>query len=85
MAMTEFGTSAAQTVNIWSKLTMREMLKKTFFKKFLGTGKTAIIQRMKELERSAGDTIKFDLLMQMTGAGVTGDCAHVSHPALLLG
>ena len=26
-----------------------------------------------ELEKSAGDTIYFDLLMQMTGAGVTGD------------
>lgn len=52
---------------------MREALKATLFKKFLGTGKKAIIQRLTELEKSAGDQIKFDLLMQMSGAGVTGD------------
>lgn len=39
----------------------------------MGTSKTSIIQRMVELEKSAGDQIKYDLLMQMTGAGVTGD------------
>jgi len=71
--ITAFGTNDAQTVKIWSSLTMREALKSTLFNKFLGTGKGAIIQRMTELEKSAGDTIKFDLLMQMTSDGVTGD------------
>jgi len=73
MAVTEFGTNSAQNVNIWSKLTMREALKATLIKKFLGTSKRAIFQRITDLEKSAGDTIKFDLLMQMTGAGVSGD------------
>jgi N4-gp56 family major capsid protein len=73
MAVTAFGTNDAQTVKIWSSLTMREALKATLFKKFLGKGKKAIIQRLMDLEKSAGDTIKYDLLMQMTGAGVTGD------------
>ncbi|MBU0476377.1 MAG: DUF4043 family protein [Bacteroidetes bacterium] len=73
MALTEFGTSSSQNVNIWSKLTMREILKKTYFRKFLGKSKKAIIQWLTDLEKSAGDTIKYDLLMQMTGAGVTGD------------
>jgi N4-gp56 family major capsid protein len=73
MAITAFGTNDAQTVKIWSTLTMREALKATLFRKFLGTGKKAIIQRLTELEKSAGDTIKYDLLMQMTGSGVSGD------------
>lgn len=73
MAITAFGTNDAQTVKIWSALTMRDMLKATLFSKFLGTGKQAIIQRLTELEKTAGDTIKYDLLMQMNGAGVTGD------------
>jgi len=60
-------------VKIWSALTLREALKKTMFMKFLGTDKTAIIQRLTDLEKSAGDEIKYDLLMQMNGAGVTGD------------
>jgi N4-gp56 family major capsid protein len=73
MAITAFATAADQTVKIWSTLTMREALKQTLVNKFLGTGKGAIIGRMTELEKTAGDQIKYDLLMQMTGAGVTGD------------
>ncbi len=73
MAVTAFGTNDAQTVKIWSSLTLREALKATMFGKLMGTGKSAVIQRLVELEKSAGDQIKYDLLMQMTGAGVKGD------------
>lgn len=73
MAYTEFGTNDAQTVKIWSTLTMREALKSTLFKKFLGSGKKAIIQRLTELEKQNGDVIKYDLLMQMGNDGITGD------------
>mgnify|MGYP003573991823 FL=1 len=73
MSVTAFGTNDDQTVKIWSSLTMREALKSTLMMKFLGTGKGAILGRMTELEKGAGDNIKFDLLMQMTSDGVTGD------------
>jgi len=73
MAMTEFATGDASTVKLWSKLTMRDMLKKTYIKKFLGTGKSAILQKLPDLEKTAGDQIKFDLLMQMSGTGIDGD------------
>ena len=73
MAITAFGTNDAQTVKIWSQLTFREALKSTMFSKFLGSGSRAIIQRLTELENSAGDQIKFDLLMQMGNDGIKGD------------
>jgi len=73
MAITAFGTNDAQTVKIWSAMTFREALKATLFYKFLGTGKKSIIQRLTDLESSAGDQIKYDLLMQMGNDGVTGD------------
>ena len=74
MAVTEFGVNASQTVKLWSKMTMREALKGTLlFKKFVGSSKRSIIQQVTDLEKSAGDTVYFDLLMQMTGGGVTGD------------
>lgn len=73
MAITAFGTNDSQTVKIWSSLTFREALKQTMFNKFIGSGKKAIIQRLTELENSAGDNIKYDLLMQMGNAGITGD------------
>jgi N4-gp56 family major capsid protein len=73
MAITAFGTNDAQTVKLWSTLTFREALKSTLFHKFLGKGKKSIIQRLTDLEKTAGDQIKFDLLMQMGASGVTGD------------
>lgn len=65
MAVTAFGTNDSQTVKLWSTLTLREALKATLFKSFLGTDDRAIIQRQTDLEKNAGDQIKFDLLMQM--------------------
>lgn len=73
MAYTSFGTNDSQTVKIWSKLTFREALKGTMFSRLMGTDKSAVIQKLTELEKSAGDQIKYDLLMQMSNAGVTGD------------
>jgi N4-gp56 family major capsid protein len=73
MAVTAFGTNDAQTVKLWSTLTLREALKPTLMNTLMGSGKTSVIQRLQDLEKTAGDSIKFDLLMQMTGSGVTGD------------
>jgi N4-gp56 family major capsid protein len=73
MAVTAFGTNDVQAIKLWSTVTMREALKATMMNKLMGSGKRAIIQRLTELEKGAGDQIKYDLLMQMTGNGVTGD------------
>ena len=74
MAITEFATGDAQTVNYWSKRLYRQMLGSTlYFKKFLGTRDDSIIYQAKDLEKSAGDTVKYDLLIEMSGPGVTGD------------
>ena len=73
MALTEFGVNDPQAVKLYSKLTFREALKNTLFSKFLGTSKNSIIMRLMELEKDAGDTIKYDLLMQTTGEGVSGN------------
>lgn len=73
MAVTEFGHSSAQTVNIWSKMLMREAIFKTYFRRFMGKGKDAIIQLLTDLEKVRGDAIKYDLLVQMSQYGVTGD------------
>ena len=73
MAVTSFATGSDQAVNIWAKLTFREALKSTLFHRFMGTDKRSIIMRLTDLEKNAGDVIKYDLLMQMGNAGVTGD------------
>jgi N4-gp56 family major capsid protein len=73
MAVTEFGSTSAQTVQIWSKLMMREAIYKTYFRKFMGKGPDAIIQMLTDLEKNRGDRISYDLLVQMSQYGVTGD------------
>jgi N4-gp56 family major capsid protein len=73
MAITAFGTNDAQTVKLWSTLTLREALKQTMFKKFMGKDKRSIIMRLSELEKQAGDEIKYDILLQMGNTGVVGD------------
>jgi len=84
MAVTHFGTNDAQAIKLWSTVTMREALKATMMNKLMGSGKRAIIQRLTELEKSAGDQIKYDLLMQMTGNGVEGDNRMRDHEEALV-
>jgi N4-gp56 family major capsid protein len=73
MADTEFGTNSAQNVQTWSPETVREVLKRTQYMKYTGKGEDAFIQRFTDKEKTAGDTVKYDILMQMSGAGTRGD------------
>jgi N4-gp56 family major capsid protein len=52
---------------------MRETIYKTYFRRFMGKGPDAIIQLLTDLEKNRGDRISYDLLVQMTQYGVTGD------------
>ncbi len=75
MAVTDFSTSAEQTVKLWSKLLMYQVLKKTWFGRFAGTGPDNIIQIISDLRKGAGDDVKFDVLAQETGYGVSKNTA----------
>jgi len=73
MADLDFGTNDPQTVKIWGKKMMKQALGQTlFFKKFLGTDENALLYWAKDLESSNGDQIKYDLLVELKQAGVTG-------------
>lgn len=73
MAFTEFGTNDAQTVKLWTTKLAREGIGRTYCRRFMGSSDEAIIQVFRDLESGNGDTIKYDLLYQMTGPGVDGD------------
>jgi N4-gp56 family major capsid protein len=73
MGLTEFGVNDPQAVKLYSKMSFREALRETLFAKFMGTSKQSIIQRHMDLEGSAGDTIKYDLLEKTGGDGVDGN------------
>lgn len=73
MAYTEFGTSDAQTVKRWSDSAWRETFGKMQIRGVIGRSPDSIIQLVTDLERDAGDQVKYDLLVQDRGSGVDGD------------
>ena len=73
MADTAFSTSHASTITRWSALLFKQAQRQTYFQKFIGKDENSMIQTKTDLLKEAGDNIKFDLLMNLTGSGVTGD------------
>lgn len=67
-----FGDPKAQKK--WSSALAVDQSKKSYFeKKFVGTSDNSIIQRKTELESDSGDTISFDLSVQLRGEATEGD------------
>lgn len=67
-----FGDIKAQKK--WSGSLMVAMQRKSYFeRKFIGESEDALIQKKTELESDAGDTISFDLSIQLRGRPTQGD------------
>jgi len=73
MAATEYGVNHPLAVKHWSKDLMVEALKKTHALQFMGAGSGAICQIKTELNKDAGDRIRFGLRVQLQGDGIQGD------------
>ena len=67
-----FGDPKAQKK--WSGALFIDITKKSYFdKKFIGTSDEYAIQRLTDLESEAGDTITFDLSVQLRNRPTYGD------------
>lgn len=67
-----FGDAKAQKK--WSTSLFLDTVKRSYFdRKFVGTDENKVIQRLTDLEQEAGDTISFDLSLQLRGRPTTGD------------
>ncbi|NIS72272.1 MAG: DUF4043 family protein, partial [Proteobacteria bacterium] len=75
MGNTTFTTGDALTRKAWAKDCWVEARPKIFWNKFMGSGEDYIIEEKNELKTEKGDKITFGLLMNLSGAGVTGDSA----------
>lgn len=72
MTTIAFGDPKAQKV--WSAALFVDIVKKSYFeKKFIGKTDDSIVQRLTDLEQNAGDTISFDLAMQLRNKPTRGD------------
>lgn len=73
MADTAYGVNAPEAVKLWSRKLAREALKKTYAKRFMGTGSDSMIMIRNETNKGPGDRIRMTLRMQLTGDGIVGD------------
>jgi N4-gp56 family major capsid protein len=71
MAETTFGVNDSLSNKLWSKKLNAEVLKETYFGKFMGEGTDNMIQIKNETSTAAGDAVTFGLRMQLFGDGVT--------------
>jgi len=73
MAATEFALGATLAVQRWSTSLAIEAEKLQYFRKFMGTGDSAVIKVKTELAKKAGEKITVALRMKMSGDGIEGD------------
>lgn len=73
MATTQFGVNHNLAVKLWSKKLLREAIKTTWFKKFMGEGKDSLIYQLPETKKTAGDKVTYGLRTVLSGNGVSGD------------
>ena len=73
MATTNFTSSDNLTLKLWGKAAFKDAVKQTIFCKLMGKTDTSIIQVKDELNKSAGDRVRFRLRSLPSGSPVTGN------------
>lgn len=73
MATTDYPVNSPLAVKHWAPELMKEALKETFLLQFAGTSSNSLIQIKTEVNKDAGDRIRFGLRMQLSGGGIQGD------------
>ena len=71
MAVTTWGVNDASAVKLWSKVLDAEVLKETYYERFIGTGTMGLAVQKTEFSSGKGDEIKYSLRYLLNGRGVT--------------
>lgn len=73
MATSEYGVNHPLAVKLWGSGLQKEALKKTSYSQFMGRSSNSLCQIRTELNKSAGDRIRFGIRYQLQGDGIEGD------------
>lgn len=71
MSTTNFAVNDPLSNKLWAKKLNAEVLKPTYFGRFMGEDSTNMIQLKTELDQNAGDKVTIGLRVQLNGDGVT--------------
>nr|DAF51776.1 MAG TPA: major capsid protein [Podoviridae sp. ctHMt20] len=69
----EFKIPVNLVPKIWTKKVWKEGLKASYFDKFTSTSGDNVVHANKDLKNAKGDKVYFGLMMNLKGAGVTGN------------
>lgn len=70
--MAEVTLATASEKQIWRKDYFKEYVRESGFKPYMGSGPTAVIMALNELQEQAGKTINMPLITRLTGSGRSG-------------
>lgn len=73
MATTQFDSNNDLTLKLWAKAAFKDAVKETLFGKLIGKSERSIVQVRDDLQKSAGDRIRFRLRALPAGQGTDGD------------
>ena len=80
MSTTEYGVNHPMAVKHWSADLMKEALKRTYALKFMGKDKKSLVQIKTELNKNAGDRIRFGRRVgPLFGRDPTQVLVHLTH------
>lgn len=71
MAKTSFATGNALTRKAYDEKLFRDMVKESYFSKFMGMDSSSVVHVKEELQKNKGDVVNFGLRMRLSGNGVT--------------
>ena len=84
MAQTIVGLNSPQAVKLWSASLFVDISKSSYWtRKMMGRGDTLPLQLRTDLESDAGDEVKYDISVAVTGVPVEGDNAREGSEANL--
>lgn len=70
MAVTTWGVNDASAVKFWSKTLDAEVLKETFYERFIGSSATSLATQKTEFSNGKGDEVRYSLRYLLNGRGV---------------
>lgn len=71
MAVTTWGVNDANAVKVWSKVLDAEVLKETYFSRFISSSSMSLAHEKTEFGSGKGDEVKYNLRYLLSGRGVT--------------
>lgn len=84
MAVKQYAANDPEAVKLWGRKLSYEVMRQTYFGKFMGEGEDNIIQERTETSKGPGDRVRVTLLAEPAGNGVMGSATLIGNEEALV-